>query len=236
MKRELKVLEHVPFSLDRSALRQRLRVEADSEDGRVLDGLLDDVEACARPRAVYREVYVDARDGDTVTLSGVTFSSAALRKNLEGVERAFAFVASCGPEPDGISLPESDFLAPYWLDTLKAELLRAAVAYLKDHLHERYGMKSSSSMSPGSGDVNVWPIEQQASLFSLVGDVEDATGVRLTESFLMVPNKSVSGIRFAAEVDFRTCQLCHRRDCPSRSAAFNQELWDELEHGVDAGQ
>jgi hypothetical protein len=85
-------------------------------------------------------------------------------------------------------------------------------------------------MHPGSGDASVWPIEQQGPLFSLLGDVTGAIGVELTDSFLMVPNKSVSGVRFATEIDFRSCQLCHREGCPSRSAAFDPELWRSVQH------
>ena len=49
-------------------------------------------------------------------------------------------------------------------------------------------------------------------------------GVRLTDSFLMVPNKSVSGIFFPAEVTFTSCQLCQRGVCPGRRAPFDPKL------------
>jgi hypothetical protein len=55
-------------------------------------------------------------------------------------------------------------------------------------------------------------------------------GVVLTDSFLMIPNKSVSGIRFQTETDFRSCQVCRREVCPSRSAPFDKALWESLQH------
>jgi predicted transcriptional regulator len=85
-------------------------------------------------------------------------------------------------------------------------------------------------MRPGSGDVTVWPIEQQQGLFSLLDDVEGAIGVKLMESCLMVPNKTTSGILFTTEEDFRSCEVCHREDCPSRHAPFNKTLWENLQH------
>ena len=85
-------------------------------------------------------------------------------------------------------------------------------------------------MRPGSGDASLWPIEQQKALFALLGNVEQAIGVRLTDSCLMVPNKTTSGILFPAEVDFRSCEVCHRETCPSRHAPFNQQLWEEIQH------
>ena len=85
-------------------------------------------------------------------------------------------------------------------------------------------------MRPGSGDATVWPIEQQKMLFDLLGDVRGCIGVRLTDSFLMMPNKTVSGIRVPTEKDFRSCQVCHRENCPSRSAGFDRELWASIQH------
>ena len=66
-----------------------------------------------------------------------------------------------------------------------------------------------------------------------MGNVTDAIGVELTESCLMLPNKTSSGITFATEVDFRTCQLCHRPECSHRSAAFDQQLWDSVHKDID---
>ena len=99
-------------------------------------------------------------------------------------------------------------------------------------MDRRYALGKTVTMRPGSGDVTTWPIEQQRDLFSLLGDVETLIGVQLSDSFLMVPNKTVSGIRFSTEIDFETCQVCHRADCPGRRAPFNQETWDAIEHGL----
>ncbi|MBW1696988.1 MAG: hypothetical protein JRH18_18185 [Deltaproteobacteria bacterium] len=55
----------------------------------------------------------------------------------------------------------------------------------------------------------------------MLGDVETAIGVRLTESLLMIPRKSSSGIYFPTEIPFFACQLCLKEDCPSRKAAYD---------------
>ncbi len=85
-------------------------------------------------------------------------------------------------------------------------------------------------MHPGSGDADVWPIEQQGELFALLGDIPGRLGVELTETYLMIPNKTVSGIYFPTEADFRSCQVCRRTACPNRAAAFDQVLWDSIQH------
>ena len=85
-----------------------------------------------------------------------------------------------------------------------------------------------ATMDPGSGDADVWPIEQQKELFSVFGDVETLIGVRLTDSMLMIPTMSVSGIVFPTETEFASCQVCHRGGCPRRTAPFDEAVWREV--------
>ncbi|MFQ5997134.1 MAG: vitamin B12 dependent-methionine synthase activation domain-containing protein [Dehalococcoidales bacterium] len=82
-------------------------------------------------------------------------------------------------------------------------------------------------MSPGSGAADVWPLQQQKELFSLFGGrakVEELIGVRLTDKYLMIPIKSVSGIFFPTQTEFTTCQLCPREACIRRRAPHDPEL------------
>ena len=127
-------------------------------------------------------------------------------------------------------LSGGDFLETFWWDLIKAEILTAAVKHLVAHLSRRFLLPKTATMNPGSGDADVWPIEQQRELFALLGDVPKQVGVELTESYLMVPNKTISGIRFATELDFRSCQVCQRPVCPNRVAAFDEPLWASIQH------
>jgi hypothetical protein len=205
-------------------------VRADTGDEREFKELVDTARELGRPKALYEACFIDARGPETVTISGITFTSPVLRRNLEKAERVFAFVATCGHELDEVRLPAGDYLKGFWWDAIKASLLRSAREHLERELAQRFALGKTAVMNPGSGDANVWPIEQQKELFSLLGDVRGQIGVRLTDSFLMVPNKTVSGVRFPTEVDFRSCQLCHRPGCPSRGAAFDRQLWESMEH------
>jgi hypothetical protein len=83
-------------------------------------------------------------------------------------------------------------------------------------------------MSPGS--LKDWAIKNQRPLFSILGDVEASIGVRLNESLLMTPGKSLSGIYFPTEIPFYSCQLCPQKDCPSRRAVYNEKL--SIEYGI----
>ncbi|GAB4466345.1 MAG: hypothetical protein Kow00120_30980 [Anaerolineae bacterium] len=227
----LEALRDIPFTLDADALARNVHLAADSDDARRFHELVHEAQRVARPKALYRRCFVEARAGDSVTVDHVTFTSRALRMNLDGVEHLFAFVATCGAEIDQIDIPPDDFMRRFWLDTIKSALLGVSMNYLTGLLDRKYRLTRASSMSPGSGDVSVWPIEQQRELFSLLGDVEGLIGVRLTDSYLMVPNQSVSGVRFPTEVDFQTCQLCQREHCPSRQAPFDMALWASVQQG-----
>jgi hypothetical protein len=227
--RKMGILTDIPFELDFDSLSKYLRIGPDTEDAREFTDLLDKARAVARPKALYKVSYVEARGDDTVTIDGVTFTSPALRTNLDGVERVFPYVATCGQEIDLLDPPAEDLIKRFRLDTINETLLRFSISHLNAHLKRRYRLGKTSNMSPGSGDVTVWPIEQQRQLFSLLGNVKALIGVELTESFLMVPIKSLSGITFPTEIEFQSCQLCHRQHCPLRVVPFDKQLWDLIQ-------
>ena len=211
-------------------MRVQTHVEAGSNDAEELEALVKLAMKIGRPKAAYIVSFVEARVGDTLRISGTSFVSRTLSRNLESIERVFPLVATCGREMDEAFPAKGDMLKEFWWDVIKTRVLGAANTYLTDHLHRKFRLGKTATMRPGSGDVTVWPIEQQQGLFSLLGDVEGAIGVKLMESCLMVPNKTTSGILFPTEEDFRSCEVCHREDCPSRHAPFNKTLWENLQH------
>lgn len=221
----IEALTSIPFALDLASLLKRVHAQPDTEDARTIERLADMAREVARPKVLIRESYLEERGENTVRIDGITFTSPMLRANLDKVERVFPFIATCGHEMDEVSLPKDEFMAEFWWDAIKAVALGCATAYMNDYLRTRFLLIKSSSMMPGSADVDVWPIEQQEQLFALFGDVKELIGVELTPSFLMVPNKTISGIHFATETDFRSCQVCRRENCPSRHAEFDEELW-----------
>jgi hypothetical protein len=165
--------------------------------------------------------YVTEAGKDAVVIDRVRLVSRVLRRNLEGVGRAFPFVLTLGPRADARIDAETDLLDKYLLDEIATALLDRARTALEAHLRRRFGLARLSSMAPGS--LEDWPIEAQRNLFALLPDVEAAIGVRLTESLLMLPRKSVSGIFFPAETTFLSCRLCPRPRCDHRKAPHEAE-------------
>jgi len=216
-------LDNIPVSLELKDVLERLHVHKVSRhvEGTVHE-LIDIVRPIAKPKAIYKVCYVDKENGDSLSIDGVRFTSHVLRVNLDKVERAFAYVATCGRELDEIVIPSDDFLKCYYLDAIKEMVLGSARRCLKSYLARRYALGQISHMSPGS--LADWPITQQRELFSIFGNVEDLIGVKLTESFLMVPLKSVSGIYFPTRIEFVSCQLCPREMCSGRRAPYDRDL------------
>ena len=225
----MEAIKNISFDLDPPVLLELVHISPDSDDAQEFGQLLRLARQIGKPKALYTEVYVENHGNDSVSLNGITFTSTMLRDNLSNVDRVFPFVVTCGREMDMVFEFDGNILKQFWWDAIKTSLLMSAHHYLLGVLLHKYQLKKIASMSPGSGDVNVWPIEQQRELFTLLGDVRGQIGVELTDSCLMVPNKTVSGIFFPTERDFRTCQVCHRISCPNRSAPFDQELWESIQ-------
>ncbi len=217
----------VPFALDAAALAQKMKISASLLDE--FQVLVVQAAAVACPKVLWREAYVEALGDDTVTIDGVVFRSDAMRHNLDRIGRVFAYVATCGREVNELPIAKNDFVQGAWLHFIKLELLKVCLPALRAQINQHFGMEQLSAMNPGSGDEDVWTIDQQVGLFSLFGDVEAQVGVRLTESYLMAPDVSVSGILFAADRAYQNCQLCRREHCPNRSAPFDASLWAEVQ-------
>ena len=221
-------LTDIPFTFNTDQLSEQLRIKAGTDHAKVFEELVSTVQAIAKPKALYKVAFIDEKGKDTITLDVVQFTSLALRKNLDTIERIFPYIATWGTEIDGIEIQQGDLQKKMWLAFLKGNLLQTSIQYLMEHLDKRYKVSQVSSMNPGSGDASVWPIEQQRELLSIVNDAERLIGVRLTKTLVLVPEMSVAGILFPTETDFQSCQLCHRENCHLRRAPFDRELWESI--------
>jgi len=230
---DIHTLVEIPFELNVDKLMKEAHVRPGSSYAAEFVALCEQAHGMGRPKAVYRVAYIDGRDGDCVTLDGVTFTSRVLAMNLAAVERAFAFVVTCGMELDSYIIESGDLLKKFWWDAIKENVLRCAYDYLFDYLARTYRLEKIATMHPGSADLEVWPIEQQVELFCLLGNGPSSIGVKLSESCLMSPIKTISGLVFATQTGFQSCQVCQRENCPGRRASFDEALWKEVHQPVN---
>jgi len=213
-----------PFQIDLDQLLKRLHVDKDSQYVEGVKGLASAAQAVGNPKALYKVAFIQSRGDDQVVIDDVVFTSRVLRVNLDGAHRVFAYVATCGVELDEWANATEDVLYRYWADTIKEMALRSAMRALDEHLVARYRPGRTATMSPGR--LADWPLQEQRALFTLLGSPREAIGVQLTDSFLMIPTKSVSGMRFPTEESFESCQLCPRKGCPGRRARYDEGLYD----------
>jgi hypothetical protein len=220
------ILDNIPATLDPQQFQKLTHVDLSAPSVKTGAELVASALPAARPKAMYKVCYIDRRTEEEVELEGIRFTSTVMSRNLSEVERVFPYVVTCGVELDSFAVPREDVFSGFMLDGLKELVLRQAVDYFRKHLAEDYGLdeRHMSTMNPGSGNRDVWPISQQRQLFQLLGDVDASIGVRLTDSYLMTPNKTVSGILFPTDVPFVSCQLCTRENCPRRRAPYTGVL------------
>jgi hypothetical protein len=218
------ILDRIPFPLRFETLLERVCLKQDRKEVTDLRPMADEAQRIGMPKALYRISYIEAKDEERVVIDGTTLTSRVLRVNLDNAHRVFPFVATCGTELDAWANAIGDMLRRYWAEMIKEMALRCAINALHEHLIEHFRPGKTSRMNPGS--LKDWPIEEQRALFAILGNTEDTIGVHLTESLLMIPTRSVSGIFFPTEVSFESCQLCPREKCPGRRAPYDSGLYD----------
>ena len=219
------ILDKIPFAPRLEQLQKYLRMTPGDDFELELKELMDSAVAVARPKAVYRLIPVTDRGQNSVTLGDKTFESQVLRINLAKTNRVFAYVASGGREIEDWSRQIIDPLQAYWVDCIQEFALRTAMDYLQKYVIKKYNLRNTNVMSPGS--LEDWPIQTQRPLFDLIGPPANEIGVELSESFLMRPHKSISGIRFESESRFENCELCSRENCPDRRKKYDPTAFND---------
>ena len=217
----MEMLDSLPVELSVEEVKDGLR----TIDQDIVQRLLDVAKPLISPKAAYRTCYIQEKYEDRVVIYGITLTSRVLRKNLDQVEKVFPYIVTIGQRFETKADDCADLLEKYSLDTIGNIALMKARKHLENHLRSRFGISSLSSMGPGS--LQDWPIEEQRPLFSILESAKETIGVKLTESLLMIPRKSVSGIYFPTEVTFHSCQLCPREHCGGRKARYNKDLAKE---------
>lgn len=157
------------------------------------------------------------------TLKGpLPLGGGALLSYLGGSTRAYLFLATIGPDLEETAtmlMEGGEELHGYLLDRIGSFAVESLAERFEKDLRAIYrerGMSVSMRFSPGYCD---WPVEEQA-LLERALDFTKA-GVRLTESCMMIPRKSVSGLvgvgpkgRFLRRRS--QCVICDNKECGYR--------------------
>ncbi len=223
MNSKIKILKNIDVQADKEQLIKKLCIRDNNKD-EFLE-MLNDALKNAKPKAMFKQVDIEDRGEDYVTVEGIKFCSRVLRINLEDVYKVHPYIVTAGIELEKWSEKFKEVLRKYWADSLKEEILNNALNDVLIRIDEYYNLDKASDMNPGS--LEDWPISEQEKLFKLLNNPEDKIGVKLSDSMLMYPTKSVTGVRFPTEIHFENCQLCKRENCPGRRTAYDPELYEK---------
>jgi hypothetical protein len=219
------IFDQIEFNPDPERLLKKMRLKAGTGQERLVLSLLEEGRQVGRPRAIYTIAWIDQHLKGGVVLDGIRMDSRILAVNLSEVHRVFPYLASSGRELYQWTQSKEDILEKFYAEEISQLALLAAEDFLLEHLKATYQLGKTSSLNPGS--LEDWPITAQRPLFQLLGNPLEAIGVQLMDSMMMIPNQSVSGIRYSSETEFWNCELCPRDNCSHRRVPYDEQLLKE---------
>lgn len=162
------------------------------------------------------------KEGNTLCLEDTTFNvGRIITRQILGAEAFAFFVATAGTAFERLQRQleeEGDMLRVFIADALGSVIAEKTAdimeRWLQVYINAR-GWRHTNRFSPGYCG---WHVREQQMLFRLF-PVEEPCGVRLTDSSLMVPIKSVSGViglgPNVRKLEY-TCGLCDYKKCYKR--------------------
>ncbi|MFC1994187.1 vitamin B12 dependent-methionine synthase activation domain-containing protein [Chloroflexota bacterium] len=159
--------------------------------------------------------------------NSVIFESQIIAKLLGQCEMVAVFALTIGDQlektvyklaDDGLVLQATVLDA---IGSVAVESVADSMHSMISALAEAQGLCTSRRFSPGYCD---WEIDQQKRVFQSMNG--EAVDVNLTEGYLMVPQKSISGIigigtRERDVQNYNPCNACKEKDCPGRRESSN---------------
>ena len=170
---------------------------------------------------IFEKIRFDSEE-KSVVIEGVAFAvNPIVYRQIKDSDEVALFICTAGPaigEMSRRSMKEGDLLRGYIYDVIGSEVVENAAdrmqAELKTEASAR-GKKITNRFSPGYCG---WDVAEQHRLFGFFKD--NFCGITLTESALMNPVKSVSGIiGIGRDVKFTSyqCHVCDDKNCIYRN-------------------
>jgi hypothetical protein len=160
--------------------------------------------------------------GKTLRIGKETFDlHGIVYHQLKKSEQIAVFACTAGPEIGALSrrlMAEGDMMKGYVADVLGSIIVETAMDKMQESfgLHvNKDGYKHTNRYSPGYCN---WSVEDQHKLFSLLPP--NFCGISLSDTALMNPIKSVSGIiGVGRDVKFNpyTCEICNMTTCTHKN-------------------
>ena len=167
------------------------------------------------PRAVYSffPCSVDNTKNEII-IENKQFCSEFLFKRFKNARELGLFIATIGNDSGERSrkaAKEKDGLMALIYDSIGSEYAESTANAIHKIIEEEKGY-CMNRYSPGYND---WHISEQKYIFDLIDGSK--IGVKLNESFLMTPEKSVSAmIGYSDKIEQKSCKDCKNKNCVYR--------------------
>lgn len=189
----------------------------------LIDDSIEDAHYLIEPSYSYVIKDVEQVQGSICAIEGsIIFKSRNIARLLKHCPKVAVFLVTIGShlEEESHRLAQDGLiLHSATMDAIGSAAVEEVICFVQSRIEEMagtQGLVSSLRFSPGYCD---WDITQQEALFRIVSGA--AVGVQLTERYLMIPQKSVSGIIGLGPPDgnvtnYNPCETCKKYDCPGR--------------------
>lgn len=197
--------------------------DADEYLLQLIDRLVDEARPMLEPKAGYVIIqnFLLNKSEHTIQIEGHVFDTHKQVTSLLGKsEFLVLFACTIGDKPEKEArhqMAAGNLLEGYIFDLIGSEFTECVAEKLHNEIEKQaaiHTLKVSNRYSPGYCN---WPVSDQHKLFSLLGNAN--CGIQLTDSSLMLPVKSVSGIlgvgKNMRRVKYK-CDLCKDKDCIMR--------------------
>lgn len=160
---------------------------------KIVSESLEDLYLMLEPAINYADLRINSKTDDAIVLEEQTFHSSFLSEHLEDSDKLTVYIATIGSTLEDKIEAQEENIRSLVLDSIGSEATEALAEKFSKLTQKRAGLDGAkeitSRFSPGYGDFN---LRNQEKIFSLLSPQK--VGVELTENFLMVPQKTTSGV------------------------------------------
>ncbi len=213
-----KLVTEFDFQLTKEDVLRGQGIEPERASNRLLESaesVIDEAHSLIQPAGLYTIVKVNEFNHQKVIFEGGSFEGSLVARAMAGAEHLNIAACTIG-EPLESRVQEMMSENPVRavaLDGAGIAAIRKTAQTVEDIISkEACEIDSSLGMRAQPGQEG-WPIEQQRQLFSVLPG--DEIGIRLTESCLMIPRKSVSFViprGDALSDSVSPCDFCSKRN------------------------
>jgi hypothetical protein len=216
------ILEGINISFDEEEITKRFGLDRLGKRLVSLSPYIDETKNLIQPRAVYSLLRIASIDKDDLMLeNGHILKSRLLAEKLQKAPEIALYLATVGHrlEEKVTELSSKDMLHSLLLDYLGTYAVAFLRSYIQRVIEERMKVEVSHF---GPGETTTWDTAQQAVIFDILMSsdmVKSKIKMEITQSALLVPKKSSSGLFGQTEGVYIQCNFC-RLKCAYRRAKY----------------